>query len=78
MTYRQKLEDLLARCAFALWTMVVRNRRTTALGVAAAVGLLSARYGFDLTPEQLERLAAGVIIFIGLVAGDTHRRGKRS
>lgn len=65
------------RVLAALWTMAARNRRTTALGAAAALAYLCSRYGLELTPGQQEGLACGLMIFIGLVAGDAHNRRRR-
>lgn len=71
------LEEFAVRTLCALYTMAVRNPRTTAAGIACAVGFIAARRGFDLSPDQLESLALGIILFLGLIAGDSLRRHYR-
>ena len=79
--FREKLDrlaaaalDFLMRALAALWTMAVRNPRTTAGGIVAALAFVATSYGLELTPDEQQTLALGIIIFIGLVAGDHHLR----
>lgn len=72
------LEEIMARLLMGLWTMAVRNKRTTAGGLVAGFSFLAAKRGFNLTPEQQANLGFWLMVLIGLVAGDGYlrRRGR--
>lgn len=77
--FRKKLEELgvavidffVCLCA-ALWRMAVLNRRTTAGGIVGAVVFVGSRYGLSLTDDQQTTLGLGIILLLGLLAGDSH------
>lgn len=69
---KTKLKKILTSVLAALWVMAVRNPRTTALGVVGALAFIGVQFGFELSPEAQARFAAGIIVFIGLVAGDKY------
>lgn len=71
---RRKIEEIFARCLLALWATAVHNPRSTAAGVVGALVVVGARWGLSLSPDRQTELAAAVVFFIGLAAGDSHRR----
>lgn len=65
------------RIIAAVVTAIVHNRKTTAAGLAAVLGIAAARLGLDVSDEALVYAAGFVILVVTAAAGDSHHRSSR-